>query len=68
MVAKQYQFPQVASPKAGVGSKKRSVEGDEEMMKKLKETQKRKIFEINDIKQHLEELTDDGKSHTENCL
>ena len=33
----------------------------EDMAKRIKETQKRKIFEIGDIKKHLEELSEDGK-------
>ena len=51
------------SPKNSVpsiGQKKGSIEfKDSEMAKVIKETQKRKIFEVNDIKHHLEELTED---------
>lgn len=40
----------------------------EDMSKRIQETQKRKIFEIGDIKKHLEELSEDGKFNIFNLL
>ena len=43
------------------------IPGDD-MSKRIQETQKRKIFEIGDIKKHLEELSEDGKFNIFNLL
>jgi len=56
---------ELASPihaKGILAMKKKSADiiPGEDMAKRIKETQNRKIFEIGDIKKHLEELSEDG--------
>lgn len=42
-------------------TKKHSAESNDEILVKIKDTQKKRIFDVNDIREHLEELTEDGK-------